>query len=173
MPLDLTSSDCSLPVAGGVCINLQTWYVTAQPVYNALGTQNPYVAIAQAGISAILSVRDPMEVTAPTNPFDLTEAQQCILNNVAYTNVPLPHVPMTQAQFNVQAYNAATVIAATTAGRSILIHCSSGDRASAAFACFLIAYDNWTNQQAVEYAQDTLVLQNPQFVAYVTNFQKP
>src|SRR6266542_1661654 len=99
MPLSPTPAKCSFPVADGVCFNMGQWVVTSQPVYNSIATQNPYVALAAAGIRSILSVRDPMEAALPMNPFDLTEAQQCVVNNISHTNVALPHVPMPQAQY--------------------------------------------------------------------------
>ena len=179
MALQLSPAPCTLPVADGVCFNLGPWFVTSQPVYNSIATQNPYVAIAAAGIKSILSVRDPMEATLPKNPFDLTEAQQCVVNSISHTNVALPHVPMPQAQyqplFNLQAYNAASVINASSANypwhSPILIHCSSGDRASAAFAVFLIAYDGWTNKDATNFAQSKLALAT--FAPYVLGYGKP
>ena len=157
MPQQIKATPGSVPWAA-VYFNLGNWIVTSQPAYNEpLATQNPYAAIAAAGINSVLSVRDPSEATTPVNPFDLTEAQQCVVNGVSHTNISFPHVPMPQAQyqplFNVQAYNAATVIHSATSGypwrTPILIHCSSGDRASAAFAVFLIAYYGYTNAQAV------------------------
>jgi protein tyrosine phosphatase (PTP) superfamily phosphohydrolase (DUF442 family) len=180
MPLQLTTSPCPLsPSVVSVCFNLGPWIVTSQPQYNALATQNPYAAIAAAGIRSVLSVRDPAETTTPINPFDLTEAQQCVVNGVSHTNISFPHVPMPQAQyqplFNVQAYNASTVINAASANypwhTPILIHCSSGDRASAAFAVFLIAYHNYTNAQAVHYATQNLAL--AVFTPFVQNYSKP
>jgi protein tyrosine phosphatase (PTP) superfamily phosphohydrolase (DUF442 family) len=169
MPLDLKVSACSLPVAGNVCINLGAFVITAQPIYSA--TVNPYQAIAQFGIKSVLCVRDPQEVIVQPNPFDLTESQELILNGVTYTNVPMPHITMTQQQFNAQAYNAATVIDGWP--KPILIHCSSGDRASAMFAAYLIAYRGVSNGEAVEFATKSLALQNQQFVGYVIEFQKP
>ncbi len=180
MPRQLTTSPCPLPPSVvSVCFNLGPWIVTSQPQYNALATQNPYAAIAGAGIRSVLSVRDPAEAAQPMNPFDLTEAQQCVVNGVSHTNVALPHVPMPQAQyqplFNVQAYDAASVINAASANypwhTPMLIHCSSGDRASAAFAVFLIAYDGWTNSDAANYAQTQLALAS--FTPYVLGYSKP
>ncbi len=186
MPRQLTTSPCPLsPSVVSVCFNLGPWIVTSQPQYNALATQNPYPAIAGAGIRSVLSVRDPAEASQPMNPFDATEAQQCVLNNVSYTNVPLAHfgMPPGQAQsqsmaqplFNLQAYNAASVINAATANypwhTPILIHCSSGDRASAAFAVFLIAYDGWTNNDAANFAHNNLALAS--FLPFVQNYSKP
>jgi protein tyrosine phosphatase (PTP) superfamily phosphohydrolase (DUF442 family) len=180
MALQLNASTCPLPsTVVSVCFNLGPWIVTSQPQYNALATANPYAATAAAGIKSVLSVRDPAEATLPMNPFDLTEAQQCIVNSVSHTSVPLTHVPMAQAQyqplFNLQAYNAATVINASTGNypwhAPLLIHCSSGDRASAAFAVFLIAYHGYTNAQAANYATQNLAL--AQFTPYVLGYSKP
>jgi hypothetical protein len=53
----------------------------------------------------------------------------------------------------------------------ILIHCSSGDRASAAFAVFLITYYGYTNAQAVQYATQDLAL--AVFTPFVQNYSKP
>jgi protein tyrosine phosphatase (PTP) superfamily phosphohydrolase (DUF442 family) len=180
MPIQLITLPCPLlPSVVSVCFNLGPWIITSQPQYNALATENPYAVIAGAGIRSVLSVRDPAEATQPMNPFDLTEAQQCVVNGVSHTNVSFPHVPMPQAQyqplFNVQAYDAATVINAASANypwrTPMLIHCSSGDRASAAFAVFLIAYGGWTNSAAANYAQTNLAL--AVFTPYVLGYAKP
>lgn len=144
-----------------------------------MATANPYVALAQAGVKSILCVRDPMEVTNPQNAFDLTEAQQCVANGVSYTNVPLAHftMPAASAQplFNLQAYNAASVINAANYAYPwqipLLIHCSSGDRASAAFAVWLIAYQNWSNADAANFAKGRLALAG--FYDFVVNYAKP
>jgi protein tyrosine phosphatase (PTP) superfamily phosphohydrolase (DUF442 family) len=130
MPIALTVTPCTLPVAGNVCFNINaTYYVTAQPIYVWPGT-SPYQIIGQAGIVNVLSVRDPEEYILPLTPVDLTEVSQLITNSVATTTVPFPHISMTQAQFNQQAFKAATVIEQWA--KPILIHCSTGDRASAA-----------------------------------------
>jgi protein tyrosine phosphatase (PTP) superfamily phosphohydrolase (DUF442 family) len=179
MPRQINATSGSVPWAD-VYFNLGPWIVTSQPHYNhPLATKNPYAEIAAAGIKSVLSVRDPSEATTPVNPFDLTEAQQCVVNGVSHTNVSFPHVPMAQAQyqplFNVQAYDAASVINAASANypwhTPILIHCSSGDRASAAFAVFLIAYDGWSNADAVQFATNELAL--AVFKPFVQNYSKP
>jgi protein tyrosine phosphatase (PTP) superfamily phosphohydrolase (DUF442 family) len=179
MPQQIKATPGSVPWAA-VYFNLTNWIITSQPAYNEpLATQNPYAAIAAAGINSVLSLRDPSEVLVPVNPFDPTEAQQCVVNGLSHTNISFPHVPMPQAQyqplFNVQAYNAATVIHSATSGypwrTPILIHCSSGDRASAAFAVFLITYYGYTNAQAVQYATQDLAL--AVFTPFVQNYSKP
>jgi protein tyrosine phosphatase (PTP) superfamily phosphohydrolase (DUF442 family) len=171
MAFELTATPCSLPVANNVCFNLGTYVVTAQPIYNNPTNENPYQAIAAFGVKSVVSVRDPQEIIQEPNPYDLTESQQLILNSVTYANVSLPHVTMTQQQFNAQAYQVATAI--KNGVTPVLIHCSSGDRASAAFAVFLITYFAVPNSVAVNFATSQLALQNQQFIAYVTAYQAP
>jgi protein tyrosine phosphatase (PTP) superfamily phosphohydrolase (DUF442 family) len=159
----------SLPVYGtnGACKvvtgNNSTYYVTAQPT--------AYPPLASAGIQSVLCVRDPAEYNTQPNPFDLTEADTLILENISYTNVPLPHISMSQDQFNMQAYNAAVVIEAWRG--PLLVHCSSGDRASSAFAVFMIQFCGWPNAQAASFAQTELALANQQFVQWVNAYTSP
>ena len=169
MSINFTVTKCTLPVAGGVCFKLtgpNTFYVTSQPVYVWPGA-SPYQAIAAAGITSVLSVRDPAEYILPLTPFDLTETDQLVLNSVAYSNIPLPHIAMSQAQFDQQALNVAGTLHQWK--QPGLIHCSSGDRASAAFACYLISFGGFTNADAVNFAKG-LALQNQQFIAYVNAY---
>lgn len=171
MPANFAVAKPTLPVAHDVCFEVtgsKTFYVTSQPVYLWPGT-SPYQTIAQAnlGIASALSVRDPAEYVSPLVPFDLTETDQWILNGIAYGNIPLPHIAMSQTLFNQQGH----AIAATLNGwtQPGLLHCSSGDRASAAFACYLISYAGFSNATALQFAQG-LALKNPQFIAYVTAY---
>ncbi len=163
-----TVTNGSLPVYdNGACKvvagNNTTYYVTAQPT--------AYPPIAQAGVQSVLCVRDPAEYSTQPNPFDLAEADDLILANVSYTNVPLPHISMSQAQFDMQAYNAAVVIDSWAV--PLLVHCSSGDRASAAFAVFMIQFCGWENAQAADFAQTELALANTQFVQWVNAYTPP
>ena len=171
MPTKRTVTKCSLPVAGNVCFSISGgYYVTAQPIYVWPGT-SPYQIIGQAGIQTVLSVRDPQEVILPLTPVDLTEVSQLITNSVAVTNVPLPHITMTQAQFDQQAWKAATVIKEWP--KPLLVHCSTGDRASAAFAAFLITYEGFKNADAIAFATKKLALQNPQFKGLLKDYKAP
>jgi protein tyrosine phosphatase (PTP) superfamily phosphohydrolase (DUF442 family) len=176
MPLPPPPSLCSLPVLDGTCFNMGYWVVTAQPTPSGPGT---YKTIAQNGITAILCVRDPSEATEPTNPFDINEAMNAVLAGMSWTNVPLAHftgMTTLQAQpyFNRQATLAASVINQATQQMAwtvpILIHCSSGDRASAAFACYLIDYQNVSNANAVAFATKYLALGT--FAPFVQNYPK-
>ena len=169
MAINFNVAKANLPVAHDVAFKLtgpNTFYVSSQPVYIWPGA-SPYQAIAQAGIGSVLSARDPAEYIGPLVPFDLTETDQLILNGVAYGNIPLPHIAMSQAQFNQQGHAiAATLNEWTQPG---LLHCSSGDRASAAFACYLISFGGFTNAAALTFAKG-LALQNQQFIDFVTKY---
>jgi protein tyrosine phosphatase (PTP) superfamily phosphohydrolase (DUF442 family) len=167
-PIMFSVTNGSLPVYGNgpckiVTAKKLTWYVTAQPT--------AYPPIASAGIASVLCVRDPSETTQP-NAFDITEADSLIPAGVSYTDVPLPHVPaMTQSEFNMQAYNAAVAIKSWPA--PLLVHCSSGDRASAAFAVFMIQFCGWPNAQAADFAQSKLALANALFIQQVNAYSEP
>lgn len=176
-----------LPTANNVSLQVTsaapslTFYVTAQPIYST--TVNPYATIAGVGIKSVVSVRDPSEILDQPNAFDLTEPGQLIINGAGLTNAPLPHyIPssptpgapqqeLSQAEFNLQAYAAATAINGWP--QPLLVHCSTGDRASAAFAIYLIAYCGYSNQAAFDFATGELVLQNAAFKAFVLGFTKP
>jgi protein tyrosine phosphatase (PTP) superfamily phosphohydrolase (DUF442 family) len=163
-----------LAVAAGVCFKVvgdnRTFYGTSQPVYIWAGA-SPYQTMAQAGIQALVAVRDASETIIPFNPFDLTETDQLILSNVAYSNIPLPHIAMSQALFDRQAFHVATALNGWK--QPGLIHCSSGDRASAGFAAFLITCCGYSNQQALNFALHHLALQNQQFLDYVQAYKPP
>jgi protein tyrosine phosphatase (PTP) superfamily phosphohydrolase (DUF442 family) len=172
MPVNFAVAKCALPVAGDVCFKLsgsKTFYVTSQPVYLWPGN-SPYQAIAQAGIASVLSVRDPAEYVLPLTPFDLTETDQLIHNGVAYSNIPLPHIAMSQAQFDRQGLHIARTL--NKCAQPGMIHCSSGDRASAAFGCYLISFCGFTHQQALSFAEG-LALKNPQFIQYLEAYPAP
>jgi uncharacterized protein (TIGR01244 family) len=169
MKIPLVVKKCSLPVYDKVCFDLGAQFVTAQPIWR--GKNSPYAAIAKAGVRTVLCARDPQEVTADPNPFDIAEASELVLQGVAYTNVPLPHISMTQAAFNRQAADANAVI--NTAQAPVLIHCSTGDRASAAFAVHLVLRYGVPNKDAVRFAKTKLALQNQQFVEWVLGFSAP
>lgn len=179
MAIAFTVSKCTLPVYNNICFRLTSelgiFYVTAQPVW--LQAANPYVELAKYAKS-VLCVRDTQEVAVEPNPFDLSESGELVVNSVTYTNVAMPHgvVPpggtapqnMTNAQFQAQAINAAVVIKSWP--RPLLVHCSTGDRASAVFACFMIAYCGYDNAAALAFATGQLALQNQDFKNYVTAF---
>jgi protein tyrosine phosphatase (PTP) superfamily phosphohydrolase (DUF442 family) len=166
---------CSLPVLNNVCFNMGRWIVTAQPNPGAAN----YTAIAESGVTSILCVRDPSESSATTNPFDVNEAMDTVTTGMSWTNVPLAHftnlsTPQAQPFFNLQATKAARVIDQATRQMGwtvpILIHCSSGDRASAAFACYMIDYHAVSNAEAVAFATSKLAL--AAFAPFVASYPK-
>lgn len=190
MAVEFNVRSADLPCAGRVALEVSTaaltFYVTAQPIYTTLANgslSNPYAAITAAGIRSVISVRDPGEIIDQPNPYDLTEAGQLILSGASFTNAPLPHfIPqtptpgapqadLTQAQFNVQATNAAIAFGNWT--RPTLVHCSTGDRASALFAIYLILTWGYSNSAALDFAVGKLVLQNVAFKSFVANYKKP
>ena len=165
-------SKCSLPVYDNVCFDVGRHIVTAQPVYVGPPPNNsPYVAIAKAGIKTVLCVRDPAEAVTTPNPFDLNESSNLILNGVTYLNVPLPHINMTPNEFRWQSLYAAVVLAEWPS--PVLVHCSTGDRASAAYAVYLILIEGYSPNAAADFAQKYLALANQQFVDWVRNYQLP
>ncbi|MFA6265018.1 MAG: hypothetical protein WC670_04785 [Pseudolabrys sp.] len=192
MAIQFNVQDFSLPCAGRVAKEVTStspvlrFFVTAQPVYTTSAggvLENPYTAIARAGIESVVSVRDPGEAIYEPNPYDITEPGQLILNAVSFTNVPLPHfIPatptpgapqtdLTQAQFNLQAYDAAGALANWTP--PALVHCSTGDRASAVFGVYLIVSCGYSNADALAFATGKLVLQNAAFKTFLKSFKKP
>ena len=162
----VTPSGCSFNVYNG-CRQVGTQlYVSGQPY--AAG----YPQIAAAGVQWVLCVRNPNETAPPAPPFDTNEAQTLLGLDVLYANVPVTH-GMTQAAFN----QAATVAAVSMLGLlrlgQALIHCSSGDRASAVFAVALIAAGYATNAEAVAFATQNLLLSNAEIIGYVLAYQTP
>lgn len=170
MAFPLPVQHCTLPVYDGVCFNLGQYYVTAQPI--TINGSEPWPQIASAA-GAVVCVRDPSE-TNVTPPFDPSEAGELISRNVVFADIPLPHfnpAPKSSAWFNWQAAAASEIMA--TARVPVLVHCSTGDRASAAFAVHLILRFNYSNAQALDFATQKLALQNPDFKSYVANFRLP
>jgi protein tyrosine phosphatase (PTP) superfamily phosphohydrolase (DUF442 family) len=161
-------STCSIDAYNGCRMVGNQLYVTGQP-YSA-----GYPQIAAAGVQWVLCVRNPDESAPPppAPPFDTNEAATLLALNVLYADVPVTH-GMPQAAFN----QAATVAAVSMLGLlrlgKTLIHCSSGDRASAVFAVALIATGNATNVEAVAFAKQRLLLSNSDIIAYVLQYQPP
>lgn len=184
--------DVGLPCAGSVAKQVTAaspalrFFVTAQPLYLTSRTgalESPYAAIAKFGIKSVVSVRDPSELLDQPNAYDMTESGELIINGLSFTNAPLPHfIPvtptpgatqadLTQAQFNVQAADAAAALNGWT--QPALVHCSTGDRASAVFGVYLIMFCGYSNADAFTFATQRLVLQNAAFKTFLQGFKKP
>ena len=165
MNISNTPIPCSLDVYNG-CRQIGTQlYVTGQP------DSEGYTQIANAGVKWVVCVRNPDETTSPP-PFDDNEAASLLQNGVLYVNVPVTH-GMTQGAFNDAATVAVLQLLILQADGPLLIHCSSGDRASAVYAVAMIAVGGASNQDAADYAQEYLLLANQQIIDYVLGYEQP
>jgi uncharacterized protein (TIGR01244 family) len=154
----------------GARIVLDRYYVTGQPSSPA------YAAIASAGIKSVICVRQPGEAAVPPPvpappPFDTAEAAELAKLGVSYLNVPITR-EMTQPQFDAAATQAA--IAVLSDGPApVLVHCSTGDRASSVFAVVLILAARFSNSDAADYAINSLLLANPNMIELVLGYGAP
>jgi protein tyrosine phosphatase (PTP) superfamily phosphohydrolase (DUF442 family) len=168
-----TINDLTFVAYSGARIVLDAFYVTGQPSTAA------YAALAQtAGVKSVICVRSPSETVAtpppvpPAPPFDTQESAELAKLGVSYTNIPIERT-MTQAQFDTAATDAALTLLANYRQGPALIHCSTGDRASSAFAVLLILAAGQTNAQVVDYATNCLLLANPNMIALVQGYSVP
>ncbi len=154
----------------GARIVLERFYVTGQPSSPA------YAAIAAAGITSVICVRQPGEPVAsppvpPPPPFDTNEAAELAQLGVSYLNVPITR-EMTQQQFNTAATEAALALLDNSVQGPALVHCSTGDRASSVFAVLLILI-GLSNEVAADHATNDLLLANPNMIALVKGYAPP
>ncbi len=140
------------------------WYVTGQPQPDA------YAQIAGAGIATVISLRLANETPPPA--IDLDEATELYALGLTYSNLPIAH-PMDQGLFDVMATMAALGLLFQGGGAPPLVHCSSGDRASAIFAVMLIATELCSQADALAFAQGSLFLANPDVIANVQGYRVP
>ena len=156
MTQNYTPQLCTLPIAYLGGFKIGDYYVTGQPSDPA-GIQ----AIAQARITFVICLRDPNEPGFDTNEGPALDALK-----IGYINIPFPH-GISQTDFN---QNAAKVRACLNSARPpILMHCSTGDRASALWAVHLFADCGVPLEQAIEYGHES-GLANPGFVQLVRNY---
>jgi protein tyrosine phosphatase (PTP) superfamily phosphohydrolase (DUF442 family) len=167
MTYPLETINCGAFVAySGARIVSDRFYVTGQP------TAPAYAAIAQAGIGSVICLRDPDETdpqpppVPPVPPFDTQEANELAALGVTYQNIVITRT-MTQAQFDEMATEAAYQLLVNALATPALIHCSSGDRASSAFAALLIVLGILSNDDAAAYAENCLLLANSAMIAFV------
>jgi protein tyrosine phosphatase (PTP) superfamily phosphohydrolase (DUF442 family) len=171
IPLLPTINNLAFVAYSGARIVFNRYYVTGQPSAFA------YPAIPEAGIRSVICVREPGEAVAPPPvppppPFDTTEASTLQQLGVSYQNIPITRT-MTQAEFNAAATQAAVALLINGAAGPALIHCSTGDRASSAFAVMLILGAGWTNADAADYCINALLLANSSMVALVQGYSAP
>jgi protein tyrosine phosphatase (PTP) superfamily phosphohydrolase (DUF442 family) len=167
-----TINDLAFVAYSGARIVFDLFYVTGQPSAAA------YPAIAAAGVKSVVCVRSPSETVAtpppvpPAPPFDANESTQLGNVHVSYLNIPIERT-MTQSEFDVAATQAAVALFENSLKAPALIHCSTGDRASSAFAVLLILAARQTNAQAVDYATNCLLLANSSMIALVQAYSLP
>jgi protein tyrosine phosphatase (PTP) superfamily phosphohydrolase (DUF442 family) len=138
-------------------------YVMGQPTPEGLDQ------IAGAQMQWVLNIRDPDESQPPQVP---DEASGLIVDGVLYVQIPVPH-GLSHDQFNEAASVAVLTLFACLNYGATVIHCSTGDRASAIFAVMLIAGGGVTNDQAIQFAKRNLLLADPEFVDDVQHYKTP
>jgi protein tyrosine phosphatase (PTP) superfamily phosphohydrolase (DUF442 family) len=155
--------DAPVVVEGQNCWRVGDYYITAQPAPpEGLG------AAGELGVKSIVCLRDSSEgPNGPYLPFDPQEDLGATQLGMAFVNVPFPHADFfTQEQFDLRA--GVVLDALNRLPRPLLIHCSSGDRASALWAVHLIENCGLTKERAIAYAvQSGLAVFKP----YVENYQ--
>jgi uncharacterized protein (TIGR01244 family) len=154
----------------GARIVLDRYYVTGQPSSPA------YAAIASAGIKSVICVRQPGESAVPppvpsVTPFDTAEAAELAKLGVSYQSIPITR-EMTQQQFDAAATQAAIAVL-SNGPAPVLVHCSTGDRASSVFAVVLILAARFSNSDAADYAINSLLLANPNMIELVLGYSAP
>ena len=158
---DFTPVPVTAPIvtAGQNCWQIRNFYVTAQP------TEAGLAVAAKLGIKSIVCLRDAAEPAKPPYPaFDPNEDATLTALEVSFVNIPFPH-GISQDQFNVRA--GAVLAVLNRLPQPLLMHCSSGDRASALWAIHLIVNCGLTTDEAINYAtQSGLAV----FIPYVQNF---
>jgi uncharacterized protein (TIGR01244 family) len=128
------------------CWQVGDYYVTAQPTEEGLGVANGL------GIQSVVCLRDATEgVNGPYLPFDAQEDLNLTSLGMNFVNIPFPHsTTLTQELFDIRAASVVAVLGQLP--KPMLIHCSSGDRASALWAVHLIVNCGVTKQDAINYA---------------------
>jgi protein tyrosine phosphatase (PTP) superfamily phosphohydrolase (DUF442 family) len=164
MAQDYTPVKVDAPVVteGQNCWRVGDFYITAQPT-DPQGLQ----AANQLGVVSIICLRDSAEgPNPPYLPFDPQEDIAATKLGMAFVNVPFPHAPFfSQEQFDLRA--GVVLDALGSLPRPLLMHCSSGDRASALWAAHLIRDCGLTNAQAIAYAEQSGLAV---FKPYVENY---
>lgn len=159
--------NAAIVTAGQNCWQIGSFYVTAQPTEAGLTVANGL------GIQSIICLRDATEAANPPYlPFDPEEDTTLTALGMSFVNIPFPHNPtdpslnIPQGQFNIRA--GAVLAVLNELPQPILMHCSSGDRASALWAVHLIVDCGLTTDEAIKYATMSGLAV---FTPYVQNYQ--
>jgi protein tyrosine phosphatase (PTP) superfamily phosphohydrolase (DUF442 family) len=156
--------------AGQNCWRIGDFYISAQP------TEAGLTAAHNLGIKSVICLRDALEVTYQQFlPFDPQEDRTLTTTlGMSFVNIPFPHSPtnpsfnIPQDQFNIRAGSVLAVL--NQLPRPLLMHCSSGDRASALWAVHLIVNCGLTTKEAMTYATKSGLAV---FAPYVQKYTPP
>jgi protein tyrosine phosphatase (PTP) superfamily phosphohydrolase (DUF442 family) len=151
---DFTPTKVTAPIvtAGQNCWQIGNYYVTAQPTEAGLAVAH------RLGIKSVICLRDALETTyLEFLPFDPEEDRTLTTSlGMSFVNIPFPHSPtnpafnILQNQFNIRA--GAVLAVLKQLPQPLLMHCSSGDRASALWAVHLIVNCGLSVEKAIGYA---------------------
>ena len=156
MESDFTPVKVDNPIvtAGQNCWRVGDYYITAQP------TDPQGLNVAKGlGIQSVVCLRDATESNEPPFvpfgpflPFDPQEDKALTALGMNFVNIPFPHTTtLTQALFDIRAGSVLAVLRQLP--KPLLLHCSSGDRASALWAIHLIVDCGLTKAGAIYYAK--------------------
>ena len=147
--------------SGQNCWQIGAFYVTAQPT-DPLGLETA----KGLGIQSVVCLRDSAETANPPYlPFDFSEDMTLTTLGMNYVDIPIPH-EIAQTQFDVRA--GVVLAALERLPQPLLMHCSSGDRASALWAVHLIVDCGLSTADAILYAEMSGL---DAFISYVENYQ--
>jgi uncharacterized protein (TIGR01244 family) len=153
--------DAPIVIPNQNCWRIGDFYVTAQP------TDPQGLEIAnQLGIQSVVCLRDSAETAkSPSPPFDFSEDATLTALGMNYVDIPIPH-GIAQAQFDVRA--GVVLAALQRLPLPLLMHCSSGDRASALWAVHLMVDCGLSTTDAILYAEMSGL---DEFIPYVVGYQ--
>jgi protein tyrosine phosphatase (PTP) superfamily phosphohydrolase (DUF442 family) len=162
--------NAAIVTAGQNCWQIGNFYVTAQP------TEAGLTVASGLGIKSVICLRDALEVAyLEFLPFDPEEDRTLTTTlGMSFVNIPFPHSPtdpqlnISQEQFNIRA--GAVLAVLNLLPQPLLMHCSSGDRASALWAVHLIVNCGVGIETAVDYATLSGLAQ---FIPYVKRYAPP
>lgn len=144
--------NAAIVTAGQNCWQIGNFYVTAQP------TEAGLTEAKKLGIQSVICLRDALEAAyLQYLPFDSEEDRTLTTSlEMSFANIPFPHSPtepqfnISQAQFDIRARAVLAVLKELP--QPLLMHCSSGDRASALWAVHLMVDCGVSLEHALDYA---------------------
>ncbi|HMG03810.1 MAG TPA: hypothetical protein VK581_00030 [Chthoniobacterales bacterium] len=162
--------NAAIVTAGQNCWQIGNFYVSAQP------TEAGLAVASSLGIKSVICLRDALETAyLQFLPFDPEEDRTLSTTlGMSFVNIPFPHDPtdsqfnISQEQFNIRARAVLAVL--NLLPQPLLMHCSSGDRASALWAVHLIVNCGVGIETAVDYATISGLAV---FLPYVKKYPQP